>query len=74
MILEERRTYRVEVRQLEKAKNRPEEGPVCLGCLDPVLTETFYSLDGKRWMCASCLLSVIVNGQMEVVKTERPNG
>ncbi len=74
MVLEERRTYRVEMRQLRQAKDRPEGGPVCLECLDPVSGETFYSLDGRHWMCANCLLSLIVEKQMEVVQTEKPSG
>ena len=74
MILEERKTYRIEVRQLKQAKSRPEGGPVCLECLDPISAETFYSLDGRHWMCANCLLSLLMEQRMEVVKTERPNG
>jgi len=74
MILEERKTYRVELRQLKEAKDRLEGGPFCLECLDPVLAETFYSLDGRHWMCASCLLSLIVEKQMEVVQTQKPAG
>ena len=62
------------MRQMKAARDWSEGGPLCLECFDPIPGRTFYSLDGEHWMCANCLLSLIVEKQMEVVKTENPNG